>query len=165
MEQDDVDRELDEWAGSLPDVDVSGRHILWRLVIITKLVDRRLAETSREVGLSVSGAKLMLALLRSRPEHQLSPGQLAREGGLTSGTMTVLIDQIEARGLVERHPDPHDRRALLVRLTPTGKQLIEEAHQAYLAEERELLRALDATERDQLTKLLRKLLLSLDDRR
>jgi len=161
MERDNVDRELDEWAASLPDVDLSGRHILWRIALTSKLVDRRLTESAREYGLGGSTVRLMLALLRSLPEHQLSPGQLAREVGLTSGTMTVAIDQLEGRGLVERRPDPLDRRALLVRLTPMGKELIERAHQAYLIEEREMLRALDAHEREQLIGLLRKLLLSL----
>jgi len=165
MERDEVDQELVEWAANLPGVDMSGRHILWRVAIIAKLVDRRLAEIGREVGLSGSPFKVMLALLRSRPEHQLSPGQLAREGGLTSGTMTALIDQLEGRGLVERHPDPLDRRALLVRLTPEGRQLIERAHQAYLIEERELLRVFDAREREQLIELLRKLLVSLEEPR
>jgi DNA-binding MarR family transcriptional regulator len=165
MERDIVDLDLDEWVDNLPGVDLSGRHILWRLAFLNKLIDRRIEQMSRKDGLSGSGFKLMLTLLRNPPEHQLSPGQLARQGSLTSGTITVLIDQLEERDLVQRRPDPRDRRALLVRLTPEGKQLIEEAHQAYLIEEHEILRALDASDREQLTNLLRKLLLSLDDRR
>ena len=40
---------------------------------------------------------------------------------MTSGTMTNRVDRLAARGLVERLPDPRDRRGVLVRLTPAGR--------------------------------------------
>jgi hypothetical protein len=61
---------------------------------------------------------------------------------------------------VERLPDPDDRRGTLVALTEKGRQLVDGALLAHLANEERLLSALSADERRQLTDLLRKLLTS-----
>ena len=47
-------------------------------------------------------------------------GDLAERAGMTKQAMGALVDQCEAWGLVERHPDPHDARARRVQFTPTG---------------------------------------------
>jgi DNA-binding MarR family transcriptional regulator len=44
-------------------------------------------------------------------------GEIAKLTGLTSGSATRLVDRLERAGLVERQPDPHDRRKMLVSLT------------------------------------------------
>lgn len=162
MDSDSVDRMLREWATELPGVDISGRQIVWRITLVGYLMDQRLEATTRRFDLTKSAFAVLLSLLRSGSPYERSPTVLARERKLTSGTMTVLVDQLEARGLVERHDAPRDRRAILVRLTPAGKALVEEAHESYLAEERELLAPLDDGERVQIIGLLRKLVRALD---
>ncbi|MGX1887152.1 MarR family winged helix-turn-helix transcriptional regulator [Streptomyces sp. NPDC055287] len=44
-------------------------------------------------------------------------GEIAELTGLTSGSATRLVDRLQKAGLAERHPDPHDRRKMLVSLT------------------------------------------------
>jgi DNA-binding MarR family transcriptional regulator len=51
-------------------------------------------------------------------EGQASAGRLAVATGLTSGSVTALIDRLEKRGYVERRADPTDRRRTLVRVRP-----------------------------------------------
>jgi hypothetical protein len=70
------------------------------------------------------------------------------------------LDRLEAMGLVERQPDPTDRRGRLVALTDRGRELVDAAVVDHLENEERLLEALDAGEREQLAGLLRKLLLS-----
>ena len=77
---------------------------------------------------------------------------------MTSGTMTNRVDRLAARGFVERLPDPHDRRGVLVRLTPEGKAVVDGAFEALLENERALLADLPAKEHKQLVGLLRSLL-------
>ena len=48
-------------------------------------------------------------------------------------TMTGVIDQLEAKRLVERVDHPRDRRSLHVKLTSKGKKLYRDAHDAFLA--------------------------------
>ena len=64
---------------------------------------------------------VLAALRRAGAPYELSPGRLLRETLVTSGTMTNRVDRLAARGLVERYPDPDDRRGVIVRLTPEGK--------------------------------------------
>jgi DNA-binding MarR family transcriptional regulator len=70
-------------------------------------------------GLSLSRAKLLSELVRGGPMQQ---GALAQAFGLAPRTVTELVDTLERDGLVERHTDPADRRARLVRLTPAGEE-------------------------------------------
>jgi DNA-binding MarR family transcriptional regulator len=72
--------------------------------------------------------------------------------------MTNRVDRLTARGLVERLPDPRDRRGVLVRLTVEGKAAVDGAFEALLAAEADLLADLPAGERTRLAELLRTLL-------
>lgn len=101
---------------------------------------------------------MLAALRRAGDPYELSPGKLLRETLVTSGTMTNRVDRLTARGLVERLPDPNDRRGVLVRLTPDGKSTVDAAFEALLDAERALMPDLDAGDREQLATLLRRLL-------
>jgi DNA-binding MarR family transcriptional regulator len=72
--------------------------------------------------------------------------------------MTNRVDRLAARGLVQRYPDPDDRRGVLVRLTPEGKRAVDGAFEALLRAERELLADLPTPDRRHLATLLRPLL-------
>jgi DNA-binding MarR family transcriptional regulator len=43
-----------------------------------------------------------------------TPSELARHTGLSSGATTAMLDRLEKGGLIERHPNPHDRRGTLI---------------------------------------------------
>ena len=72
------------------------------------------------------------------------------------GTMTNRIDRLESAELVERIPDARDRRGTLICLTSKGFELIEAAVTAHVANEHRILGALSETEKEELSKLLRK---------
>ncbi|WP_030239495.1 MULTISPECIES: MarR family winged helix-turn-helix transcriptional regulator [unclassified Streptomyces] len=57
-----------------------------------------------------------ISLLGLEPEP-LTTGEIARLTGLTSGSATRLVDRLERAGLVERKPDPQDRRRSRISLT------------------------------------------------
>jgi DNA-binding MarR family transcriptional regulator len=61
-----------------------------------------------------------LLLLEIAPGSGKNPRQLAGELDLENSSMTGLLDRLEKKGLIERQPDPHDRRGILVFLTPQG---------------------------------------------
>ena len=62
-------------------------------------------------------ARQALAVLDGAGEP-LSPTGIARRLIVTTASVTSLLDTLERRGLVERRPDPADRRRLLVAITP-----------------------------------------------
>lgn len=73
--------------------------------------------------------------------------------------MTNRIDRLEERGLVQRRPDPNDRRGVHVKLTAQGKQRGDAALADLLDRERELLAGLSAKQQDALSALLRQLVI------
>jgi len=161
MQSDSIDNKLDKWASQLPDLDLSGRHVIWRIDLVAHYLNRLIEDAIARYGLSASEFKVLLTLLRAAPSYQSTPTDLA-VGLMTSGAMTSLIDRLETAGYVERAPDPTDGRGVLVRLTPSGREIIERAHTAYLARERELLSMLTDEEQRTLTALLRKIVVSLE---
>ncbi|MFI7062891.1 MarR family winged helix-turn-helix transcriptional regulator [Kribbella sp. NPDC050124] len=64
-----------------------------------------------KVGLGASDSQFMTLLQTYGP---LTPRQLAEHTGLTSGTVTGVIDRLESHGFVTRRPDPGDRRKVVV---------------------------------------------------
>jgi DNA-binding MarR family transcriptional regulator len=78
--------------------------------------------------------------------NELSPGELSRELMLSTA-MTNRLDGLEKRGLVQRRPDPHDRRGILVGLTDRGQEVLAAAVRDQVVEEARLVSALGADEK------------------
>jgi len=51
-----------------------------------------------------------------------TPSELARHTGLTSGATTAMLDRLEKAGLIERRPNPNDRRGTLIAPTKSGAE-------------------------------------------
>ena len=69
---------------------------------------------------------------------------------------------MERKSLLERLPNPADRRGSLVRLTETGRLVVDQAMTRHASTEQQLVMSLDTEEQAQLTSLLRKLLEALE---
>jgi DNA-binding MarR family transcriptional regulator len=78
--------------------------------------------------------------------------------------MTKRLDRLEDAGLVERRPDPGDRRGTLVGLTKRGREIVDAALVTHVGNEERLLQTLSASERRTLDALLRKLLVGLESK-
>lgn len=161
--QDRIDGILSQWKRERPDLELRSMGLVGRIQRAAAALRPRLDATHEASGLQSESFDVLASLRRSGPPYQLSPTQLYREMMLTSGAMTNRIDRLEEAGFVARRPDPNDRRGTLVRLTPKGKALIDAATSKHVANEERLLSALSAREQQQLTELLRKLLIALDD--
>ena len=157
-DRDHVDELLTEWARERPDLDVEALGLVGRLFRVVHLADAALGEGLERRGLQSGWFDLLAALRRAGAPYQRNPTELMRATLLSSGGMTKRLDRLAEAGLVERHPDPHDRRGTLVRLTDRGKELVDRVLPGHLANQERLLAALDPAERRRLDELLRKLL-------
>jgi len=77
---------------------------------------------------------------------------------LTSGSITIAVDRLESKALVERRASGTDRRAKIVHLTKEGRKLIERIYADHAADMERLASAsLSRAEREQLIRLLKKI--------
>jgi len=154
--QDEVDRLVGAWAKERPDLDVRPLEVLSRVTRLARHLDRARRTAFSAHDLEVWEFDVLAALRRAGRPYVLSPGQLLAQTMVTSGTMTNRVDRLEVRGLVQRLPDPADRRGVHVRLTPRGKDRVDAALADLLHRERDLLQGLSRTDQDALSTLLRR---------
>jgi DNA-binding MarR family transcriptional regulator len=88
-------------------------------------------------------------------ERPLSQTELATRVGVDRTTMVALVDALQAKGLVERRPDPDDRRKNAVKLTDEGRDVRQRAEGEVDRTERAFLTALTASDARRLKDALR----------
>ena len=157
-----MDRLVAAWRAERPDLDTEPLHVLSRISRLARHLDRARRAVFSAHDLESWEFDVLTALRRAGPPYELSPGRLLRATLVTSGTMTNRIDRLESAGLVERHPDPGDKRGVLVRLTDAGRTRVDAAFDDLVARERHLLAALSPGDRHALAGLLRSLLVPFD---
>ncbi|NAS26624.1 MarR family transcriptional regulator [Herbidospora sp. NEAU-GS84] len=160
--EDEVDRLVAAWRQERPDLDVTPLQVLSRVSRLSRHLERARRAAFAEHGLEPWEFDVLTALRRAGSPYEMSPGALLRATLVTSGTMTNRIDRLAAAGFVTRNPDPDDRRGVLVRLTTKGLERVDAAFADLLRREQELLAALGRQQQQDLSGLLRTLLVPFD---
>jgi DNA-binding MarR family transcriptional regulator len=164
-ERDHVDDFLDGISAELPaTIDLTVEGIVDRINGVNWRIRKMLDETLEQQGLTFGDWKVLSALRWRGKPHRRSAGELARIAELTSGTMTTRLDHLEGAGLVRRVRDPDDRRSVLVELTTQGRKKHDEAMGVQAEKEKLLADALSAREKEQLNVLLRRVMITLQER-
>jgi DNA-binding MarR family transcriptional regulator len=161
--RDHVDRFLEEIADELPsNLDLTVEGVVDRIQGIARRLQRLLDETVSEQGLTHKEWKILSSLRWAGAPYRRSAGDLARIADLSRSAMTNRLDQLAAAGLVQRLPDPGDRRGVLVELTPEGLRVLHEGLTVQAEKEALFASALTKAEREQLNGLLRRLLIAFE---
>lgn len=161
---DRVDNIIREWRQRRPDLDFSPLEVVSRVLRAAHYLQARLDEVAAAYGLSHTGDLDVLTNLdRVGPPHERTPSKLAEIQLVSAGGMTVRLNRLQRAGLIERRPNPSDGRGILVRLTPMGKELAEDALTTVIETQAGSIRALGESERKLLAELLRELLVALGD--
>ena len=127
-------------------------HHAWRAMSRLVLADDRKIAVSKALGLSFARVR---ALRRLAPEP-LTMRALAEKLKADPPYVTLIVDDLEERGLVERRPHPDDRRAKLVSLTRAGRAAVTKAEKV-LDEPPAALRGLPADDLAALVRILDRL--------
>ena len=159
---DHLDTIVEQWRRERPDVDVTPLALMGRLLRAAQLSHDSLAAGLAEHDLQRGWFDLLAALRRAGEPYELNPTALMEATMVSSAGITKRLDRLVDAGLVERRPDPADRRGTLVRLTSRGKAAIDAALPQHVANEARLLDVLSPAEQRQLDGLLRVLLARLD---
>src|SRR5258708_4329069 len=162
-DEDSVDRIATQWKREKPDAELLPMTVIGRISVLNQLIRPRLERIFAEHGINGWTFDVLATLRRSGAPYCLTPTALFNSMMLTSGAMTHRIDRLEILGLVERKPDPNDRRGIQVGLTAKGLAVIDRAIDAHLSNESRILNQLARQEQRLLGDLLRKLVLSLSE--
>jgi DNA-binding MarR family transcriptional regulator len=122
---------------------------VWLLMSDLVLDHTRRREVSEALGMTFGRVRAIRTLAR----EPLSMGELAAALGIDRPNATVLVDDLEAQGIVRRRAHPTDRRAKLVEPTRRGRALARRADEI-LATPPAALGALDAVELETLRGIL-----------
>lgn len=107
-------------------------------------------------GVSHSRYKVMMCLMLRDCGHGQSPAALADYLNVKRATMTGVLDTLESDQIIERFPDPEDRRGLIVRLTEKGRAWLDEFLPGHYSRMANAMKCLTEDERRQIVTLLRK---------
>ena len=112
----------------------------WALGALSRSYAKAVAAAFADLPGGPRGYQVLAAAAREEPGSQL---RLAQHLGVDRTVMTYLLDSLAEAGLVERHPDPADRRARRIVATPRGRALLDELGGHLRAAEDQLLAGLD----------------------
>jgi DNA-binding MarR family transcriptional regulator len=156
---DSVDRIVQAWADRDPGLDTSPLEVVGRLLLCAAHLERAIVAALQPLGLSFGDFDVLNTLRRRGDDQGTNPTDLVRASLITSGAMTSRLDRLERAGLIERSPDPGDRRGVLIQLTEQGERLAEESLHAVLAADEAFLEPLSRRQRDSVAGALKQLLL------
>jgi MarR family 2-MHQ and catechol resistance regulon transcriptional repressor len=133
----------------------TGIHIFLVLWKAARAVEAYAENSISQLEMCGSDFAVLEALLHKGP---LPVNEIGKKVLLTSGSITVAVDRLEEKGLVERRAHGSDRRARIVHLTKEGKKLITRAYADHAADlERLASASLTKKERDTLIRLLKQI--------
>ena len=133
----------------------SGVHVFLVLWKSARAVETYAENSITELEMCGSDFGVLEALLHKGP---LPINEIRKKVLLTSGSITVAVDRLESKGLVERRASGTDRRARIVHLTKAGRELITRVYADHASDmERLAAASLSRAERETLIRLLKKI--------
>lgn len=155
---DGVDRITEQWHRERPDLDTTAMAVFGRIYRLARIAGDEVERAYATYGIGRPEFDVLATLRRAGKPYQLSPGALAASMMLSTGGTTARLDRLEKAGLAVRFPSPTDRRGVLVQLTEKGREIVDQAVGAGLAEQQRLLSHMPPAEQQQLADLLREAL-------
>ena len=135
-----------------PDPDALGFVLIDVARMLRSAFERRISTAG--LGLTPGEARTLVRIATLEGSRQLD---IAQRMGIEPMTLSTYLDRLQSLGFIERRPDPADRRATQVRLTPSGL----ETNASILADRQthseQYFAVLSPTEQEQLAELLLKL--------
>jgi DNA-binding MarR family transcriptional regulator len=131
------------------------------LILTADLLEKRI--TSLLLPFDLSPATGLVLSILADSETPLSPKHIADRLIISRASVTSLLDSLEKRGFIKRHPHLSDRRMLLVELTSSGRLVADKFRPIVHQHQKVWLNALSEREREQLIQTLHRLQANLMD--
>ena len=124
--------------------------VLWKA---SHAIGQNAERSISALDLGLSDFAVLEALLHKGPQ---AVNTIGKKVLLASGSITAAVDRLESKKLVRRTADARDLRARIIRLTQTGRQLVNRAFQRHTIDMEETMAVLRSNERAELVRLLKK---------
>ncbi|WP_338720279.1 MarR family winged helix-turn-helix transcriptional regulator [Devosia sp. XK-2] len=158
-----AERAARQWGLERPDLKSEGMKLVGQIAEAALLIGTHHAPPRlAALGIKTGEFDVLATLRRAGAPFALTPTDLYGATMLSSGGMTARIDSLARQGLVERRAHPTDRRGTLVALTQKGLALIDDLMPAHADNKNRTVSALAPEEREALSRLLAKLIASVD---
>jgi DNA-binding MarR family transcriptional regulator len=139
--------------GTSPDSSVPFQAVGFTVSSVGYAVAKRFRATLAPLELEPREFALLRAVGAAEGQSQQAMGERLQ---IPASRMVAFVDALEARSLLERRQNPHDRRTWALYLTAEGRELLGRAFTLAVGLERELCAELSASEREQLLELLQR---------
>jgi len=140
----------DLWQQRFPDTDPTAIPVFSLGHSLSVLLDRFHSRTFKALGHSHSTFAILMMLSIVPEDYLLTPAQLGQYIGQTSGGMNKTLKKLDEMGLIERRPNPADKRSVSITLTKKGE---EEASRVGPIAAKNQLRRLESLSSDQLQQI------------
>jgi DNA-binding MarR family transcriptional regulator len=127
--------------------------LMYAVKQVEQAVRAHLDAALRPAGITALQFTALTVLDRS---HEMSVADLARNAFVRPQSMADLVTALEVQGLVERRPDPHNRRRVSITLSENGRSMVDLGHELTEGIEEKMLADLTPRQADQLRKSLDK---------
>lgn len=124
--RDALDAIVEEVRAQTPGVEVIGLPITGRVLRLARYLEAQREQQLGSFGLTVADFDMLATLRRRAARGPVNIRELQHSLMLSSGGTTKRLDRLELAGLIERLPDPNDRRGVLIGLSSAGRALIDE---------------------------------------
>ena len=151
---DHVGRVMAQWREARPDLDASPQGVIGRLHRLAARLTEELVAVYTEFGLGEGEFDVLATLRRAGSPYELTPSELAAWTMVSSGAVTKRVDRCVQQGWVTRRHSDRDARRRVIALTEPGRELIDRAFEAHMANEHRLVGGLCERQRAQLAHLL-----------
>lgn len=148
---------LAQWQRERPDIDPSPMAVCGQIWRTAETLRHQVTQNHAKYNMDSAQSDVLFSLRRQGKGNNLSPSELAAEMMLSTSAMTNRLDRLEQAGLINRLPDPTDRRALNIALTQKGFDLADKIVVSHVKTQANMLKNLNKTEQATLIKLLAKI--------
>jgi DNA-binding MarR family transcriptional regulator len=143
-----------------PDIDPYTVRLMDRILFVFHGLHRAGESSLASAGLSYAKYRLLVGLMFSETmdgQAELNPSEISRRQGTSRNTISSLIRDLESEELVERRLDQHDKRRFNIRLTDSGRELVQQYAADHFQAIASCFGAISDEEKDKLESLLAKL--------
>lgn len=122
-----ISETLKTWATERPDLNFEAMGVGLKLDIIATTTMGLASDKIADLGINLGEFDVLATLRRNGKNGVLTPTEIASAAMVSPSGLTHRLTQLEKMGHIIRQNDPNDRRSSLVRLTPQGRKIADQA--------------------------------------